>query len=489
MSLESTFILRREELRRRVEALPREVEAWRGFTTTALDMDVHFSQLNAISTLMEVYVEEQRAMLDAVGPGSPPAYFQADGFELIKLITNAQHVWDFFRDKLDLRFSPTFKIPLWVADAVAWSCHRPVLELAAKKGILDPDELREPPLTYLTADYSPATWVRGSRPNDGRNYHLGTSNLPIPIIGVPWDHVENFWEFTSIQHEVGHDIEADLKLRPSLSDNLRGRLDAAGVSASRIDVWVKWEGEVFADLVGLQLGGPAFADSMIHLLMLPVPGVTVYSPDDPHPTPYVRVLMLAAYIRELVPEPKAGEAHERQIRDARSRLDAHAREVERTWVELYGSQPQLEQYAADFPHVFRALMDTAMPELKGLSVRSLMPFSAADDVRIRAAAAYLATGDDAPAAGSVAPRHCVSAARLAVKLLDATADDFGDRLEEVNRRTADLVRDNTPPGLRGGDDTTPHKKFIASFADRLIESFPDPAAAERPEPAGAPVKE
>jgi hypothetical protein len=118
---------------------------------------------------------------------------------------------------------------------------------------------------------------------------------------VPWDHVENVWELTSLMHEVGHDLEADLKLRVPLVASLTQKLRAAGVPETRIARWAKWEGETFADLVALQLGGPAFAYALFHLLLLPGPTVTMLDPDDPHPNHYVRILMNAAYVLTLVP--------------------------------------------------------------------------------------------------------------------------------------------------------------------------------------------
>ena len=153
-----------------------------------------------------------------------------------------------------MRFSDTFKDILWVADTVAWDCYRPVLEAAAGEDILPKSQFREPPLTYLTAEFSLATWVRGSRPHDGRDYNLGTANLPIPVVELPWDHVENVWEFLTLHHEVGHDLEADLKLRPVLQSTLQSLLIHAHVPPERILVWARWQDEIFADLVCAAVG-------------------------------------------------------------------------------------------------------------------------------------------------------------------------------------------------------------------------------------------
>ncbi len=451
---QAVLVSRREELRRRVDQLPKEVDDWKARSAQELDFNAHYSQVEAIGVLMEAHVERLRALLKQLDAQGDPEAFRATAFALIQEIIKSQRVWDFFRDKLELRFSPDYKDPLWIADTVAWDCHRPILDRAADKGIVKKAEMREPPLTYLTAEFSPATWVRGSRPNDGRDYFLGTAHLPIPVIELPWDHVVNLWEFLSLHHEVGHDLEIDLKLRPALLLSLQSMLTRSGVPMQRVMVWQAWQAEVFADLVGLQLGGPAFGDALFNLLLLPASLVTAYNAADPHPTHYIRILMNAAYARTLVKDQ-----HE---------VTQQADDIEARWIGLYGEQPQFQEFVDDFPHVFQALMGTPLEVLNGNTVRELMSFSAADDMRIRAAAGYLATGLNAPAKVTIPPRHCISAARMAVTaaVLQPSVPEtsLASHLQTINERTAALVRDNAAPGLRASDMSTPHRQFIAAFA-------------------------
>jgi hypothetical protein len=451
MSVQVTLGIRKEELRRRVEALPGEVKKWKERTQTDLDSNLHFSQVQAIGILMDTFAGQQGDLLGKMDPAGDAAAFQDAALELVKSIIRAQRVWDFFRDKLDLRFSPAFKGILWVADTAAWDCYRPVLDTAADAGILERAALREPPLTYLTAEFSPATWIRGSRPNDGREYHLGTSRLPIPVIELPWDHVENTWEFLSLHHEVGHDLEADLKLRPVLAASLQKVLGDRGVPPDRIQQWLSWQGEIFADLVGLQLGGPPFAEALLHLLLLPTAMVTTFDPGDPHPTHYPRILMNAAYIPTMIPNHQL--------------LTDHGQQIAERWISLYGKQPQFNPVLSEFPSVLKALMDTPFALLKEKTVRQLMPYTAADDQRIRNAAGYMQTGMNRPAI--LRPRHCIGAARLAVTQAALEGKLTEDLLNKINQRSMELVRANAPVGLRGGDTSTPHKKFIASFVEKL----------------------
>ena len=450
-AIDRTLNIRLNELRRRVEALPNEVAAWKERTRQNLSFNAYFSQVQAIDVLLTEFNTRQRKLLSDLENVSNPASFSAKCFALVEHINRAQRTWDYFRDKLELRFSPTFRGALWIADTVAWDCYRPVLELAADASIINRHELREPPLAYLSAEFSPATWVRGSRPHDGRDYELGTASLPIPVVEMPWDHLENAWEFLSLHHEVGHDLEADLNLREPLREHLRQSLVDAGVGADRIDVWLPWQGEIFADLVALQLAGPAFVDCLLHVLLLPVPIVVQYDPDVPHPTPYLRILMNAAFVRDMFPN--------------RVEVIQHADRIAALWKDLYKSQPRFDKFQMDFPHVFRALMDTPVNELKNKTVRELIPFSPADDARIRHAAGYILTGQNAPT--QLRPRHCISAARLAVTRATEQNVNLEDSLKEINARTGQLVRDNAQPGLRAGDASEPHKKFVEKFIDHL----------------------
>ena len=459
-----TLALRRQELARRVESLPKEVCAWKERSRNELDMNAHFSQIEALGVFMDALIDRQRTLLSDLDSTTNPEKFRETALKLVQEIIKSQRVWDFFRDKLELRFSPDFKDVLWVADTVTWDCYRPVMDRAVLAGIVPAAQVREPPLTYLSAEFSPLTWVRGSRPNDGRDYHLGAARLPIPVIQVPWDHLANLWELVSLPHEVGHDLEADLRLRPELLLSLQTALESAGVPQERVKIWLAWEGEVFADLVGLQLGGPAFARGLMHLILLPASFVTAYDPGDPHPTHFVRMLMNAAYVRTLVEENQA--------------VADEAAAIEAVWRALYGDAAGLEPFENDFDRVFAALMDTKMTVLRGKTVRDLMPYTAADNARLRQAASYLRTGQNVPGPRSMPARHAVSAARLAAAAAVEAAiqapgggaagdSDPADVLGGINERLIKLVRDQAIPGLRAGDTSTPHKRFVAGFAELI----------------------
>ena len=447
------FLLRKQELNRRVENLPQEVKQWRAATEAEVDLNAHFSQLQAIEVLTNALVDKLRAKVNSIDTNAAAETFNKACLDLVSGIIRAQKSWDFFRDKLDLRHSPSHKDSLWVADTIAWDCHRPVMNTAVQFGIINASQLREPPLVYCTAEYSPATWVRGSRPNDGRIYDLGETLLPIPVVEMPWDHLGSAWEYLALHHEVGHDIEADLNLRGILQQSLQQTLSQAGVPLSRIAIWIKWEGEIFADFCGLQLAGPAFTEALMRLIMLPAGAVKTFDEDDPHPTHYPRVLMNAAYIRTL--------GNTQALQD-------HATQIETTWKSIYGDNagdPTLDDLVQDFPLVLKALMDTKFPVLKNRSVRELIPFTATDDAKIRAAEKFFRTGMNRPAGLPV--RHTVSAARMAINKAAQEGAVTDQLCNEIHQRVGQYVRESAPGGLRGGGPDE-HEKFIASFAERIF---------------------
>ncbi|HKQ79629.1 MAG TPA: hypothetical protein VJ810_38405 [Blastocatellia bacterium] len=465
MSVQALMIGRREELRRRVESLHEEVSEWKSwangqFNDELKSLEAHFSQLQAIDIIIAALINKQRALLEELEKENDNEVFRDKGFQLVQQIVKAQRFWDFFRDKLETRFSPRFKKPLWVADTVAWSCYRPVVELAAGEDILPLNGLREPPLTYLAAELTPVTFVRKSHAFEGRDRLRDVGDierLPIPVIELPWDHIENLWMLLSIPHEVGHSFLSDFNLEKDLENSLQDALSSVGAATERIAEWQAWRNEVFADLAALQLAGPAFAEYLFDQLLLPANDVLTENPAGPHPTPYVRLLMNAAYIRTLAP--------------GRQEMLTQADRITDQWKQFYGAPSKFIDYQKEFPHVFNALMNASLPSLKGKTVRELIPFTALHDAGIRAACDYLRTGQQMPAPNSILPRHCVSAARQAVteavsSMSGAAAQQMREQFEQVNQRTEQLVRNVAPSGVRAAVSAQRHQ-YLKTLAEEL----------------------
>ena len=204
------------------------------------------------------------------------------------------------------------------------------MEKAVTAGIIQRDDFREPPLCYFTSEFSPATWVRGSYPEGLRLPRRGEYRTPIPVIELPWDHAETPWDFLTLAHEVGHDLESDLALGHELLQALEAELRAAVVPNDRVYVWKDWQAETFADLVALQLVGPAYTDTLMRLLLLPAKEVTSYDKDDPHPTHYVRI-----HEHHLYPDPHPRRAGRRSA----ARRGGQARRPHRRGLEGHVRRP------------------------------------------------------------------------------------------------------------------------------------------------------
>jgi len=472
MRLDDLVDVRVEELRRRIEGLDRELQAWVKRCTDDLRLQANFSQITAVHVLVDEFIQQQRVSVQKIAAG---ATFAEDAYVLADDIARAQGVWDFFRDKLELRFNPDFQPRVAIADTVAWSCYMPVLERAVAAGLLEKDSLREPPLTYLGARLYARTFEKGSQPFEHGAYLLEESHsLPIPVIELPWDNLANLWELLAIPHEVAHDLEADLGLQQPLDEALAKALDAAGAPEERRAVWGTWRPEVYADLVAMQLAGPPFGEYLIHLLLVPqAEAITVTENDPSHPAPFVRILMASHYAKTLVGGGKAAAA-----------LAVDATALEAQWRAVYPATPNANPAAGlvdpligDIPVVAAALMDTGLPSLKGATVRSLMPYLPADDARLRSAAAKLAAGQVPP--DKAPPRLCVSAARRAVAIIGAArkGEELGPALADLDRCAQRYVEANTPPGVRA-ITTRARGEYIQSFVERIRQTCvvlrPDP---------------
>ena len=56
-----------------------------------------------------------------------------------------------------------------------------------------------------------------------------------------------------------------------------------------VQAWVRWNGEIFANLSAVLLGGPAVVGSLLDVVGRGPRTVVSYNPRGPHPTPWFRV--------------------------------------------------------------------------------------------------------------------------------------------------------------------------------------------------------
>src|SRR4029077_257502 len=92
---------------------------------------------------------------------------------------------------------------LAACDAIAADCFQAVRR--SVPGLL-PKKLIEP-LTYLEPSSSPATFRRSVV----LKRLLGEGN-PFPLVRIPYEHVESPWGMGVVLHEIGHNLQSDLRI-------------------------------------------------------------------------------------------------------------------------------------------------------------------------------------------------------------------------------------------------------------------------------------
>ncbi len=182
---------------------------------------------------------------------------------------------------------------------------------------------------------------------------------PVAIIRVPRERMVGHGIAGSLVHEVGHQAAALLGLVESLRAVLRertGRRDDA--------VWQSWHrtvSECVADFFSVGKLGISSTLGLMAVVSLPRFFVFRAPGDDPHPMPYVRVLLSAQIGDTLYPNPQW-----RQLAD-----------VWRAFYPTDGLPPDQRRTIADLeaslPEMAAILAEHRAPALRGLTLADVMP--------------------------------------------------------------------------------------------------------------------
>ncbi len=195
-------------------------------------------------------------------------------------VQTIERVWDFYFELFGQRQS---RYAHWLlsCDRIALDCYQVAyMGLGVSKSIPAP-----PAFSYMRTGFSPATFRRGIPLR-----RLGQRN-PFPLIQLPYHRLVNPWTLGAVLHEVSHNLQNDLGLAQAVPRRMAQSLLQAGYSRSIVATWVRWNRELYADLSGLLLGGPAVVASLMDVVGRSPAAVFGYSPRAPHPTPYLRVFM------------------------------------------------------------------------------------------------------------------------------------------------------------------------------------------------------
>lgn len=170
------------------------------------------------------------------------------------------------------------------------------LDTLAEDALALPRSYAAPPVVcYLDRGVGAA--IRRARtrlPGGGAN--------PVAIVRIPRERMVGSGIASSMVHEVGHQAAALLGLVESLRAEMAPRLQP-GKDEDSWRYWDRWISEIVADFWSVLKLGLAGTQGLMGVLGLPRPFVYRVGTVDPHPTPWIRVLLSAAIGQALYPAP------------------------------------------------------------------------------------------------------------------------------------------------------------------------------------------
>jgi hypothetical protein len=226
-----------------------------------------------------------------------------------------------------------------------------------------------PPLVYCDRGFG-ASIIREGVPL-AREYRNA-----VPLIQIPYSRLNSEkYNLSSILHEAGHQVLVQLGLLPELRSLLR-----RAVSGSELQrLFSLWALEIGPDFWTFGLCGMAQAASIREIVALPRAQVMQVSSHDPHPPPYLRVLLAFEWCRQ---------------QWGRGPWDAW----ERDWLSLYppgaanDQVPVLQRGRKALPTIANALLEMRPRALGGRPITALFDLPLLDPQRLQARAARAKDG-------------------------------------------------------------------------------------------------
>ena len=200
-----------------------------------------------------------------------------------------ERIWDFYFELFGQRQS-VMADWLLSCDRIALSCYQ-----AAYLGVGEPKPLpAPPPFCYARTGFSPATFRRGIPLR-----RLGRQINPFPLVQLPYHRLVNPWTLGAVLHEVSHNLQSDLGLNKAVPVAIGRRLLEDDCPPAVVQVWVRWNREIFADLSALLLGGPSVVGSLLDVIGRSPRAVLAYNKRGPHPTPWFRAYLSTDLLRRM----------------------------------------------------------------------------------------------------------------------------------------------------------------------------------------------
>ncbi len=412
------------------------------------ERDITARQWEVIETQLAAAEERLSARVKAAGRAYLPTAHETGSARRLNAVLGELELdlsesfgfFDAYMDVLTQRHAPVLGPLLAGCDALALEAIRkahPALRIV------------EPPLVYCDRGFGASTLREGVR------LRHGIPN-PMPLVQIPYARLVEKCTLTSILHEVGHEALVRLGLVTVLPDVLREALTRAGAPQQVREYFPIWSSEIGPDFWTFCESGLASAAAIQEILALRPDVVLRVSGIDPHPPPYLRVLLVFEWCRQVW---------------GRGPWDGW----DTRWRELYdpdaatpAASALLRAAVPYLPVVARALLTTRFRVLEGRRLPDLFDLDALAPARLAPLVARL---------GSDAFQTMPAARQLAVfRLASERGDLTGDRLDTVMtdwliaRGRARLARPPTRPTWAGAEDrVTP-----------LPVSVPSDAGAHRP---------
>jgi hypothetical protein len=237
----------------------------------------------------ELYADVQafRRWLRGPGRAATPRVMQRR-FAIVKLRFHAVvSQFEVFSDAITQRSERDHGVWLSGLDALA-------ADALALPGYLEPP----PVICYL--DRGPGAAIRRARTR-----LPGGKRSPIAVVRMPRERMIGHGIASSLVHEVGHQGAALLDLVASL----RGELAAIGARAPAAEraswqAWGRWISEIVADQWSIARVGITSTLGLISVVGLPRFFVFRLDLQDPHPAPWIRVILSCAIGDVLYPHPQ-----------------------------------------------------------------------------------------------------------------------------------------------------------------------------------------
>ena len=214
---------------------------------------------------------------------------------------------DFF--KLRLRFNQVLEHLDLFSDAFAQRCEPRMgslmagMDCVARQAIaVEGATVKAPPLIC----YLDRGW--GGAIRRARTKLPGGDQNPVAIIRLPRERMVCSAAMASLVHEVGHQGSANLDLIDSLRGDrqFRAKLLTGNPDARYWHLFSNWMSEICSDFWALARLGIAATYGLMSVVSLPRAFVFRLNPNDPHPFPWIRVLISCALGQALFPQPQWG---------------------------------------------------------------------------------------------------------------------------------------------------------------------------------------